>query len=154
MSVYCTDVHLLALGIFNHYLVVFCIILEFLELMFVLLDVHSIYIVFTLLTANITLELTTNFTPIAADKPWTVAWTVAAIFIFDVQMAGNSETEDLVQHEAVDYQSCDDILTKIQRSTVAVNRIYNDLILKHPNQSSRNISPRATMSSNCGIFVI
>ena len=126
MSVYCTDAHLLALGIFNHYLVIFCIILEFLELMFVLLDVHSIYIVFTLLTANITLGLTTNFTLIAADKPWTVA----AIFVFDVQMAGNSETEDLVQHEAVDYLSCDDVLLTIQRSTVAVNRIYNDSILK------------------------
>ena len=121
--------------------------------MFVLLDVHSICIVFTLLTANITLGLTTNFTLIAADKPWTVA----AIFVFDVQMAGNSETEDLVQHEAVDYQSYDDILLTIQRSTVAVNRIYNDLILKPKSEFMQYlaiISPRATMSSNCGIFVI
>ena len=108
--------------------------------MFVLLDVHSIYIVFTLLKANITLGLTTNFTPIAADKPWTVAWTVAAIFVFDVQMAGNSETEDLVQHEAIDYQSCDDILTTIQRSTVAVNRIYNDLILKPKSEFTQYLS--------------
>ena len=98
MSIYCTDIHLLALAIFNHYLAMFCIILELLVLMSVLLDVHSIYIIFTLLTANITLGLTTNFTLIAADKPWTVA----AIFVFDVQMAGNSETKDLMQHEAVD----------------------------------------------------
>ena len=104
--------------------------------MFVLLDAHSIYIVFTLLTANITLGLTTNFTLIAADKPWTVA----AIFVFDVQMAGNSETEDLVQHEAVDYQSCDDILLTIQRSTVAVNRIYNDLILKPKSEFTQYLS--------------
>ena len=133
---YCTDVHLLALGIFNHYLAIFCIILEFLELMFVFLDVHSIYIVFTLLTANITLGLTTNFTLIAADKPWIVA----AIFVFDVQMAGNSETEDLVRHEAVDYQSCDDILLTVQRSTVAVNRIYNDLILKPKSEFTQCLS--------------
>ena len=136
MSVYCTVVHLPALGIFNHYLVIFCIILEFLELMFVLLDVHSIYIVFTLLTANITLGLTTNFTLIAADKPWTVA----AIFVFDIQMAGNSETKDLVQHEAVEYQSCDDVLLTIQRSTVAVNRIYNDLILKPKSEFTQYLS--------------
>ena len=121
--------------------------------MFVLLDVHSIYIVFTLLTANITLGLTTNFTLIAADKPLTVA----AIFVFDAQMAGNSKTEDLVEHEAVDYQSCDDILLTIQRSAVAVNRVYNDLILKPKSEFTQYlaiISPRATMSSNCGIFVI
>ena len=116
MSIYCTDIHLLALGIFNHYLVIFCIILELLVLMSVLLDVHSIYIIFTLLTANITLGLTTNFKLIAADKR--------------VTLAGNSETKDLMQHEAVDYQSCDDVLLTIQQSMVAVNRIYNDLILK------------------------
>ena len=136
MFVYCTDVHLLALGFFIHYLVIFCIILEFFELMFVLLDVHSIYIVFTLLTANITLGLTTNFTLIPTDKPWTVV----AIFVFDVQMAGNSETKDPVQHEAVDYQSCDDILLTIQRSTVAVNRIYNDLILKPKSEFTQYLS--------------
>ena len=90
----------------------------------------AVYIVFTLLTANITLGLTTNFTLIAADKPWTV----------DVQMAGNSETEDLVQHEAADYQSCDDILLTIQQSTVAVNRIYNDLILKPKSEFTQYLS--------------
>ena len=67
-------------------------------------------------------------------------WTVAAIFVFDVQMAGNSETEDLVQHEAVDYQSFDDILLTIQRSTVAVNRIYNDLILKPKSEFTQYLS--------------
>ena len=55
-------------------------------------------------------------------------------------MAGNSETEDLVQHEAVDYLSCDDVLLTIQRSTVAVNRIYNDLILKPKSEFTQYLS--------------
>ena len=94
--------------------------------MFLPLDLHLIYIVFTLLTTNNTLRLTTNLTLIAAEKPWAVA----AIFAFVVQMVENPETEDPVQHETVDYQSCDDILLTIQQSMVAVSRIYNDLILK------------------------
>ena len=137
MSIYSTDVHSLALGIFNHYLVIFLIILEFLGLMALLLDLHLLYIVFTLLTTNITFRLTTDLTLIiAAGK----LWTVAAIFAFDVQMARNSETEDPVQHEALDYQSCDDILLTIQRCTIAVSRIYNDLILKSKSEFTQYIS--------------
>ena len=110
MSFCSTDVHLLALGNFQSrlsYITYYLRIFRFNVSTFgFTLDIRS----FTLLTTDITLRLTTNLTLNAADKPWTVP----AIFAFDIQMAGNSETEDPVQQEAVDYQSCDDTLLTIR----------------------------------------